>query len=1338
MGNQFAKVVSGYPRQVGRAAVAVALVCLVGSAVRPARAQSYLQNVGVPPFTTKLPVENGFINAANGNLHLEIPLGSFPQRAGTPDKIVLMYDSAVWLPVDDRGWEPVNISAADGSASWGGWRVVTSRDPGFVAAGEIDSGYCVAGDSYMWADYTPWIWTAPDGTQHSFPADTEAPYWPAYCPGTGVPSGSAYASDGSGYYISINNYNNATIYAPDGTKMASCDAVLGDCSASFYASEDSNGNYVPPRGYSFNDNVNTWTYLDTLRRTILTEQNTSGSNVYTFALPSAQNPYTVTLETINVNVNWGPSGFPGYSGTITVISEIDLPDGTAYTFGYDTPNSGLLTSMTLPTGGQISYSYSVLPDADHNPYVWVIGRTTPDGAWTYDNQIVGSGCPLGYSGYVDCQQQFTVTKPSGDQSVYTFTLNGGAWPTAVQYYTGTASSGTLLATTTQCFSFVSVTAGQCTYSTTQAAPATNVHLLAQQTALPIPGSNISTTTEYSWDNSNQGIYGELTQVSEWNFGNSPANSADRTTYIEYQSSANSSYLSANLLIQPEQISVPGVRWDWFSYDQSGLTSVTGEPGHDDSNYGTGTTIRGNLTARSRWTGSTWLTANADYDTTGEPVSSYDFNANQTMYDYSTCCYNSYPTTITNALNQPTHLGYDFNTGLLTSITDPNNLATGFGYDTMGRLNLTNYPSGGWTQSQFTNENQVDTYTGLTTNIPTTSCASVYLNPICRHDQTLLDGLGRTSSNLVLSDPDGQTTVTTQYDSNGRVQSVTNPYHSTSDSTYGTTQTSYDGLDRPTQITEQDNSAATTYYGTFVGSGGGLASQLCSGFGVGYPILYVDEAGKKRQTWTDGFGRIIEADEPDSNNNLTLGTCYSYDLNNNLRQIVQGAETRTYTYDAVSRLTSKTDPESGTTYYCYTALSGTACNGDSSTGSLCSGDPSQVCRRTGPAPNQTNPAVTVTTTYSYDALNRLYQKTYSDSTPPVYYSYDSCINVSPCYNIGRRTGMSDGSGSASFVYDQMGNVLSESETIANVQKTFSYTYNFDGSLKTVTYPTTGRVLTYSPSSAGRTTSLTDTTDSSHPIPYASNAHYSPFGALTSVQNGPSNILSTWSYNNRLQTCRMAVNSAGSAPGSCGDSNTGNIFDLAYNYNLGSDNGNLKIVSDNRTNMSGRGVSYNYDTLNRITKAWTNATSGSYCWAENFTFDRFGNLTQIAGQSDHPSCSQESLSLNATSQNRLSTGGGPDYGYDAAGNMISTPTPENAGFTYNAEGQLTQASDFGTAGYLYDGDGKRVAKTTAGTAYKLYWYGTNDSPLAESDGSGNITDEYIFLNGKRLAHRVIRGQ
>ncbi len=70
------------------------------------------------------------------------------------------------------------------------------------------------------------------------------------------------------------------------------------------------------------------------------------------------------------------------------------------------------------------------------------------------------------------------------------------------------------------------------------------------------------------------------------------------------------------------------------------------------------------------------------------------------------------------------------------------------------------------------------------------------------------------------------------------------------------------------------------------------------------------------------------------------------------------------------------------------------------------------------------------------------------------------------------------------------------------------------------------------------------------------------------------------------------------------------------------------------------------------------------------------------------------------------------YDSAGNLILAQ-PGNVQYTYDAENHLIS-----TAGqtYLYDGDGKRVEKATNGTPLvpnKLYWYGTDSSPVIETD-------------------------
>ena len=134
-----------------------------------------------------------------------------------------------------------------------------------------------------------------------------------------------------------------------------------------------------------------------------------------------------------------------------------------------------------------------------------------------------------------------------------------------------------------------------------------------------------------------------------------------------------------------------------------------------------------------------------------------------------------------------------------------------------------------------------------------------------------------------------------------------------------------------------------------------------------------------------------------------------------------------------------------------------------------------------------------------------------------------------------------------------------------------------------------------------------------INYATAAHYAPQSALSSLTNGAS-LISTLYYNNRLQPCRISVKFSGAAPATCTDPATGNVFDFAYCFNSNMsdadraahnctasatlNNGNVaQIVNKQAT---ARTQNFKYDSLNRIQSAYTEATTGQYCWDEAFGY------------------------------------------------------------------------------------------------------------------------------------------
>ena len=204
----------------------------------------------------------------------------------------------------------------------------------------------------------------------------------------------------------------SAIYAVDGSQV-------------YPGFEDTNGNY-------FSSDVN-GNVIDTLGRTpvkITTNCNGNSSQICYDVLNSQFNGstgtsrYTVTTESLAVHTAFGQSVVTEYSGNVTVLQKMQIPDGTTYQFSYDNGGTGTygeLIGLTLPTLGSISYAYTTYSDMFHNRNRWLFTRTSGDGQWTYSPLLLTS-YPSGYS---FCQE-VTVFRPSGDQVQYNFSSNSGS------------------------------------------------------------------------------------------------------------------------------------------------------------------------------------------------------------------------------------------------------------------------------------------------------------------------------------------------------------------------------------------------------------------------------------------------------------------------------------------------------------------------------------------------------------------------------------------------------------------------------------------------------------------------------------------------------------------------------------------------------------------------------------------------------------------------------------------------------------------------------------------------------------------------------------------------
>jgi RHS repeat-associated protein len=134
-----------------------------------------------------------------------------------------------------------------------------------------------------------------------------------------------------------------------------------------------------------------------------------------------------------------------------------------------------------------------------------------------------------------------------------------------------------------------------------------------------------------------------------------------------------------------------------------------------------------------------------------------------------------------------------------------------------------------------------------------------------------------------------------------------------------------------------------------------------------------------------------------------------------------------------------------------------------------------------------------------------------------------------------------------------------------------------------------------------------------------------------------------------------------------------------------------------------------------------------WGNSYGYDAWGNLLQKS----ITKCGAENLLVTADAHNWIHASGA-DYQYDAAGNMTLNATPPAQTYSYDQENRLTGAAGYA---YTYDSDGNRVRKSNSSTG-TLYWYMTPGIAV-ESDLSGNLTDEYIFFGGERVARKSTNG-
>ena len=1235
---------------------------------------------GTPPFGSfgGGPVDT--INQANLNAHIVIPVLSKAGR-GIPFNYYITYDSSIWTPTSVSGtltWEPAG--AFGWSAPQQGYLTESAlRFLSYCYTEESSPTYpyyqfVITGSAY----YSTYTYTDTLGTPHAFPEGST--YETGTCASNGSQSWTAFSStatDGSGYVLNVTTSGAVTVTNRNGSDVY----VAG--SGSSPVATDSNGNQITVNSSN--------QFFDTLSSTtpVLTVAGVAPSNTtYTYTAPSsASATYTVKYVSKTVRTNFGcnlVTDFPATSENL--VGEIDLPDQAVntsdkYTFSYEpTPGysgdvTGRLASVTLPTGGTITYSYS----GGNNGIVCADGsaatltRSTPDSGsnyWTYAHSESGTAWTT------------MITDPQGNQTSMNFQ---GIYPTEAQAYQGSQSSGTLLKTTQTCYN------GN--------APSCNTNAITLPITQTInwvqwPGSSSPTSQIVTSYNS----YGLVTEADEYAYGSGAPGSVVRKTLTSYAS------LSNGIVNRPASVTIESGSYGISSqtdycYDEgtpSGTntcaatgapTATSGTPQHVAV-----TGSRGNLTTvASLVTGSTWLGKTFTYYDTGNVNVATDINGAQTTYTYgSGSCGNSFATSVSEPMSLSASATWNCSGGVETSAMDEN-----------GKTVLTSYTDAYfWRPNSATD--QLLNATNLTYTAQTSAEASLLFDSSNSVTDVLatVDGLGRAHLTQIKEGPGSSTydSMETDYDALGRPNRTTLPYAGTAGQTSSSSpsmETTYDALGRPTQVTSSVSGGSSTTYSYNQNDVYQTAGPAPSG-----------ENAKRKQLEYDALGRLTSVCEITgatgngtcSQTSSTTGywTKYTYDLNNNLTGVTQNAQsgttqTRTYAYDDLGRMTSETNPESGTTTYTYDI------------DSTCGTSKGDLVKKVDAAGN--------TACAVFDALHRMtsttYSGTYASVTPSRHFVYDTAtVNSAAMSNAKTRlaeaytcfspcsTKLTD----EGFSYTARGEPgdLYESTPHSGSYYHVNQTYWANGTtnliqdlsgLPAITYNLDGEGRVYSATAGSGQNPLSSTTYNTASLPTAVNLGSSDSDSF--MYNSNTNLLTKYTF---------SVN---------GQSVVGNLT-----WNPLGTLGSLAIT-DPFNSLDAQTCTYSHDDLVRI--ASINCPS---VWSQTFSYDAFGNINKSG------SGLGSFAAMYSSATNRVTSVAGSAPTYDSNGKVTNDAVVNT--FAWDANGRPVTVNG---VGLTYDALGRMVEQNRSGT-YTEIAYTPANAKLALMSGSA-LQKGFVPLPGGSMA-------
>ncbi len=401
-------------------------------------------------------------------------------------------------------------------------------------------------------------------------------------------------------------------------------------------------------------------------------------------------------------------------------------------------------------------------------------------------------------------------------------------------------------------------------------------------------------------------------------------------------------------------------------------------------------------------------------------------------------------------------------------------------------------------------------------------------------------------------------------------------------------------------------------------------------------------------------------------NLNGITSYAYDPFGNLVQTTDPAgNISSMQYDLRGRKTAMTDPDMGHWTYSYDVL--------------------------GQLVSQTD-AKLQTTTFAYDLLGRMTGRVEPDLTSN--WTYDSTT-----MGIGKLGSASASNGySRTHSYDSLGRPSSTSLTVDGNTHVISQTYDVDGRVATVTYPS-GFTIKYVNNWQGYLQEIRD--NATDTMLWRAEARDAYFNFAQSRQGN--NVVTNRAYDrgmNRLMSIQAGPGNA--------------VQNDSYTWDTA---GNVLTRSDATQGLT---ETFTYDGLNQVATA---AIAGGP--SKSFTYDAIGNITSKsdAGTYTYPTTGSARPHAVASIAGTVNAA----YSYDANGNLTAGAGRSVSWTSFNMPATIQRGTS--VLGYDYDTEHNRIRQADTSTTTLFFNDPASGLTVEKVVGSGGAVtwNNYVYVGG-----------